>query len=156
MGGIWWKWEEVWPGVDVRAIHINVLELVAQVTMVWFWRAVLRGYLVICNTDSTVALGVQQKGHSAASVRLQAAVERWGEVTASLGEDSVVDARWISTRVNLFADALSRDPQGTSSSDREARQWRDLLESSGVPLVNIGLLPELRSWWRSWTARLQC
>ena len=153
LGGVWWRWEDVWPGFKPKMVHINVLELVALVTAVWWWRKEMRGRVVRLRADNTVALGVLRRGHSGASPHLQAVVERWGEVLGWAQGGAVISWGWVASHANLFADALSRNPFGTSQVDREAAAWRGLFEGA-MQVKQLRGAREDKSWWASWMKRL--
>ena len=153
MGGIWWRWVDVWPGFGLRKVHINVLELVAMVTAMWWWRQEMRGRRVVLRADNTVALGVLRRGHST-SPMLQAAVERWGEVLGWAQGGAVVSWGWVASHANLFADALSRDPTNVLQVNREAAAWRALFVET-LPSRQLMGNQEDQSWWLSWMKRLR-
>ena len=151
-GVVWWRWEDVWPGYRAKDIHINVLEGVAMVTALWWWRREVEGRAVCMRADNTVALGVVRKGHSASN-QLQAVALRWGEVVGCARRSALVTLEWVASHANLFADAFSRDPCGTSQVDREAAQWRSIGEAM-MPVRQLHHLGETGTWWRSWMVRL--
>lgn len=155
LGGVYWEWAKVWPGYRPKHIHINVLEAIAMVTALWWWRAEVEGSAVVLRADNTAALGVMAKGHSTTSPHLQEAVYRWGEVLGAASTSAVVRVEWIASHANLYADALSRNPFGVSQVDRTAASWRQLFEEQ-MPVQCLDQDPALlASWWRSWTTRLR-
>lgn len=150
LGCVWWRWEDMLPNLH---LSINVLEAITLVAMMHLWRPMLQGSPLRIRTDNQAALGAIRKGHSSDSPRLQAAVMRWGEEVAWLGGSVAIHMDWVASAANLFADACSRNPLGTSQADRKALPWRRLLEESDRPPQ---MLRRPDAWWRSWTARLDC
>lgn len=152
LGGVWWRWDRVWPGYINKSIHINVLELVTMVTALWWWKCEVRGRVVRLRADNKAALGVLRRGHSSVSPHLQAAVERWGEVLGWAQGGAVVTWDWVASHANIFADALSRNPQGSTQTDREAAGWRRIFQET-TSTLELQATHADGNWWRSWTQR---